>query len=152
MLHLVGNSFILHPVHLILIHSITVFGEGWVILSNLLYWYSHPYAHHEGIREGRGLLPFGLTLPLFGNKWSASAPGARGPSILYFLYFKLKYSSLEPNFKHPPKQLCFSTVTRLPSHQLITPNQYKGHEGCNNSICCEGSQLNHQAKVSDPAC
>lgn len=65
------------------------------------------------------------------------APGARSPSILYFLYFKLKYSSWEPILKQPPKQLCFSTVIRFPLHQLIISNQYKGHEGYNNRICCE---------------
>jgi len=142
----------IRPVHLILLHSIIVFGDGWVILSILLYCYSRPYAHHEGIHGGRCLLPFSPTLPLFGNKWSASRPRGKKPQYPYFLYFKLKYSSWEPILKHSPKQLCFSTVTRLPLHKLIISNQYKGHEGCNNRICCEGSQLIHQARVSDPAC
>jgi len=74
----------IQPVHLILLHSITVFGEGWVILSILLYWYSCPYAHHKGIRGGRRLLPFSLTLTLFGNKWSASCPRGKEPQYPLF--------------------------------------------------------------------
>jgi len=59
------------------------------------------------------------------------APRARSPSILYFLYFEVTYSSWEPILKHPPKQLF---LHRFPLHQLIIS---KGHEGCNNRISCE---------------
>lgn len=46
----------------------------------LLNWYSHPYAHHEGIRGSRGILPF-RHCHYLERSGQLHAPGARSPSI-----------------------------------------------------------------------
>jgi hypothetical protein len=46
-------------------------------------------------------------LALCGDYWSASCPGAKSRSILYFLYFNFKYSSGESVLKHPLKHCVY---------------------------------------------